>query len=146
MLGLFREAEKQFASSIKNQAMIVTHLQLAKVALRLDQPKNALDVYSRASMLFPKDPSCMIGIARVHDALNDQGEAITHYKKVLEADASSFEATACLAAHHFYSDQPELALRFYRRLLQMGVAGSELWNNLGLCCFYASQCNIVRHI
>lgn len=33
----------------------------------------------------------------------------------------------------------ELALRFYRRLLQMGVSTPELWNNLGLCCFYASQ-------
>lgn len=36
-------------------------------------------------------------------------------------------------------DQPELALRFYRRLLQMGVNNPELWCNLGLCCFYASQ-------
>ena len=54
-------------------------------------------------------------------------------------DASNTEGMACLAAHHFYSDQPELALRFYRRLLQMGVSTAELWNNLGLCCFYASQ-------
>ena len=23
--------------------------------------------------------------------------------------------------------------------LQMGVNNTELWNNLGLCCFYASQ-------
>src|SRR5689334_17302600 len=29
--------------------------------------------------------------------------------------------------------------RYYRRLLQMGVTNSELWNNVGLCCFYASQ-------
>ncbi len=33
----------------------------------------------------------------------------------------------------------EIALRFYRRLLQMGIATSELWNNIGLCCFHASQ-------
>ena len=26
-----------------------------------------------------------------------------------------------------------------RRLLMMGCTNSELWNNLGLCCFYASQ-------
>ena len=31
MLGLYREAEKQFASSIRNQPMVQTHLQLAKV-------------------------------------------------------------------------------------------------------------------
>src|SRR4051812_44654207 len=49
------------------------------------------------------------------------------------------EAIACLAGDLFYTDQPELALRHYRRLLQMGVSSSELWNNLGLCCFYAQQ-------
>ena len=46
---------------------------------------------------------------------------------------------ASLAANHFYGDQPEVALRFYRRLLQMGCASAELHNNLGLCCFHASQ-------
>lgn len=29
--------------------------------------------------------------------------------------------------------------RYYRRLLQMGVTNTELWANMGLCCFYASQ-------
>lgn len=139
MLGLFREAEKQFASAVKTQPMVVSHLQLAKVALRLDQPKSALDIYKRACEKFPSDTSLMLGIARVHDALNDQQLAVAQYKKVLQVDPSNTEAIACLAANHFYSDQPELALRFYRRLLQMGVQSPELWNNLGLCCFYASQ-------
>ena len=49
------------------------------------------------------------------------------------------QALSCLAANHFYSDQPEMSLRYYRRLLQMGVNNVEIWNNLGLCCFYASQ-------
>ncbi len=38
----------------------------------------------------------------------------------LVRDASNVEAIACIAADHFYSDQPELALRYYRRLLQVG--------------------------
>lgn len=59
--------------------------------------------------------------------------------QVLALDASSVEAIACLASHSFYTDQPEIALRYYRRLLQMGVSNAEIWNNLGLCCFYASQ-------
>jgi hypothetical protein len=29
--------------------------------------------------------------------------------------------------------------RYYQRLLQMGVSNTEIWTNLGLCCFYASQ-------
>jgi len=44
-----------------------------------------------------------------------------------------------LASYHFYTDQPEVALRFYWWLLSAGVNSSELWNNIGLCCFYASQ-------
>ena len=35
--------------------------------------------------------------------------------------------------------QPEMSIRYYRRLLQMGVNNTELWNNIGLCCFYSSQ-------
>jgi tetratricopeptide repeat protein 8 len=57
----------------------------------------------------------------------------------LHYDASSVEAVACLAAHAFYADQPEVALKHYRRLLQSGVQSMELWNNLGLSCFFASQ-------
>ena len=49
------------------------------------------------------------------------------------------EAIACIGMNHFYSDQPELSLRFYRRLLQMGINNAELFNNLGMCCFYAQQ-------
>lgn len=49
------------------------------------------------------------------------------------------ESIASLGSHHFYNDQPEVALKFYRRLLQMGLHSTELWNNIGLCCFYASQ-------
>ena len=62
------------------------------------------------------------------------------YKQILHYDSMSCEAISCLASHHFYSDQPELALRFYRRLLQTGMQKcAELWNNLGLCCFYSGQ-------
>ena len=39
--------------------------------------------------------------------------------QVLFFDSTSIEAIACLAAHHFYTDQPEIALRYYRRLLQV---------------------------
>jgi hypothetical protein len=38
MLGLFREAEKQFASAIRTQPMVVSHLQLAKVGTTTPGP------------------------------------------------------------------------------------------------------------
>jgi len=138
-LGLFREAEKQFKSSLKNTDIIMTTLELCKVYLRLDQPNSALDHYAKASENHPGEISLILGTARVHDMLNNMSQAVLFYKKVLYFDSSNVESIACLASHHFYTDQPEIALRFYRRLLQMGVNNPELWNNLGLCCFYASQ-------
>eukprot|EP00501_MAST-03F_sp_TOSAG23-6_P002059 GSMAST32.ASY1.ANO1.2150.1 assembled CDS len=53
--------------------------------------------------------------------------------------AACIESISCLATNHFYSDQPEVALFYYRRLVQMNVNNAEIWNNLGLCCFYAAQ-------
>lgn len=38
-----------------------------------------------------------------------------------------------------FCEQPEMAIRYYRRLLQMGVNNTEVWNNIGLCCFYSAQ-------
>ena len=56
----------------------------------------------------------LLGEARIHDVLNDVDAALALYKRVLHLDAANVEAMACLASHHFYNDQPEVALRFYR--------------------------------
>ena len=61
------------------------------------------------------------------------------YKKVLILQNNNVEAIASIASYHFYTDQPEVALRFYKRLVQCGINSPELWNNMGLCCYYASQ-------
>ena len=138
-LGMYREAEKQFQSAIRQQPMIVTYLELAKVYVRLDQPNTALDIYLTAAERFSSDTALPLGQARIYDMINDVAESVAAYKAVLAADASNCEAIACLASHYFYDDQPEIALRFYRRLLQMGINNTELWNNMALCCFYSGQ-------
>lgn len=98
--------------------------------------------------------------------MNNISSATEYYKDVLKQDNTHVEAIACIGSNHFYTDQPEIALRFYRsdkhlwisdimcghkewsknlwaspfrRLLQMGVYNCQLYNNLGLCCFYAQQ-------
>ncbi|EFJ39613.1 TRP protein for flagellar function [Volvox carteri f. nagariensis] len=134
-LGLLRDAERQFKSALGQGQSA----ELCKIYLRMDQPNTALEHYTSALGAHPGDSSLLLGVARVYDALGDAEKAVSFYKNVLFHDASNVEAIACLAAHHFYTDQPEIALRYYRRLLQMGVTNAELWNNLGLCCFYASQ-------
>lgn len=144
-LGMLRDSEKQFKSALKHQDMVVTYLELCKIYLRMDLPRTALEVYTKATEQHPGDTSLLVGIARVHDALNELDKGVAFYKKVLHFDSSNAEAMACLASHHFYTDQPEIALGFYRRLLQMGVNNTEVWNNLGLCCFYASQYDMTLH-
>lgn len=138
-LGMYRDAEKQLKSSLKDENMVATHLELAKVYLRLDQPMATLDQYARCSESFHGDVSILLGLARVHEQINSIDTSVQFYRQVLNYDSMNPEALACLASHHFYTDQPEVALRFYRRLLQIGVNNAELWNNLGLCCFYAQQ-------
>uniref|UniRef100_A0A7S3UNH3 UDP-N-acetylglucosamine--peptide N-acetylglucosaminyltransferase SPINDLY n=1 Tax=Heterosigma akashiwo TaxID=2829 RepID=A0A7S3UNH3_HETAK len=138
-LGLYRDAERQLKSSLKDQDMVVTVLELVKVYVKLDLPNTALDLMTEAAARHPGESRLLLGIARIHDMLSDHEAAVGYYKKVLQLDSSNVEAISSLAANHFYSDQPEIALRYYRRLLQMGVNNTELWNNLGLSCFYASQ-------
>ncbi len=138
-LGMLRDAEKQLRSSLKTQPVVNTYLELVNVYLRLDLPLTALDLLDEAKARFPLEPRLILGIARIHDLLNDPEKAVSCYKQVLVLDASCVEAIACIGAHQFYSDLPEMAMRYYRRLLQMGVNNSELWNNIGLCCFYSAQ-------
>lgn len=138
-LGLYRDSERQLLSSLRDQNMARTVLELAKVYLRLDQPNTALKVLHKAIEEIPGEPRLQLGVARIHEMMYALDPSVTFYKKVLLLDASNVEGLACLAANYFYAYQPELSLRYYRRLLQMGIYGPEIWNNLGLCCFYSSQ-------
>ena len=47
---MLRDAEKQFLSSLKQQEMVLTYLELAKVYLKLDQPNSALDMYETRAL------------------------------------------------------------------------------------------------
>ncbi|XP_059675330.1 tetratricopeptide repeat protein 8 isoform X4 [Gavia stellata] len=109
------------------------------VYLRLDQPVTALNLFKQGLDRFPGEVTLICGIARIYEEMNNISSAAEYYKDVLKQDNTHVEAIACIGSNHFYSDQPEIALRFYRRLLQMGVYNCQLFNNLGLCCFYAQQ-------
>ena len=119
--------------------MIKTYLELAKVYTRLDQPKTAIDLFKRAMKTYPNEISFLIGLGRIYDLLNDSLEGVKYYRQVLAVDSSNLEAVASIASYHFYIDQPEVSLRFYKRLVQLGVDSAEVWNNLGLSCYYDGQ-------
>ena len=61
----------------------------------------------------------------------------------MKLDNTNIEAIACIAANHFYNDQPEISLKFYRRLLQMGVTTASIFTNIALCCFHAQQYDLI---
>ena len=46
--------------------------------------------------------------------LGDLDKSMDYYKEVLKQDSTNIEAIACIGTNYFYSDQPEIALRFYR--------------------------------
>ncbi|KAG5486030.1 hypothetical protein LSCM4_06736 [Leishmania orientalis] len=115
-------------------------MQLGKVYLKMDQPLTALETYEAALEVNPFDHHVVLCCARLRDELHEPGTAYELYNQVLRLDSSNIEAIACIGAHLFYErNQPELALRYYRRLLQMGVHTSEVWANMGLCAFYTFQ-------
>uniref|UniRef100_A0A8C7DQY8 Tetratricopeptide repeat domain 8 n=1 Tax=Oncorhynchus kisutch TaxID=8019 RepID=A0A8C7DQY8_ONCKI len=131
-LGLHRESEKQFRSALNHQEVVDTYLYLAKVYQRLDQPITALNLFKQGLDHFPGEVTLLTGIARIHEEMNNFTSATEYYKDVLKQDNTHVEAIACIGSNHFYTDQPEVALRFYRllffpltlpscrRLLQMG--------------------------
>lgn len=49
-----------------------------------------------------------------HQEMNNISSATEYYKDVLKQDNTHVEAIACIGSNHFYTDQPEIALRFYR--------------------------------
>jgi len=141
-LGLLRDAEKQFLSAMKHGTGImspVVALELSKVYVRLDQPNTALEHLERALTKNPGDTHLQLAMGRIHDGMNDMDKGVDIYRQVLQSDACNIESMACLAAHFFYADQPEISLRFFRRMLQIGVSNAELWSNLALCCFTSGQ-------
>lgn len=46
--------------------------------------------------------------------MNNIASATEYYRDVLKQDNTHVEAIACIGSNHFYTDQPEIALRFYR--------------------------------
>lgn len=98
--------------------MLALAHQHAKVCLRMDQPLAALELLSAAAAAHPADTGLLLAQARVQEAVGQHAAALELHQRVLGLDASCAEAMACLAADHFYADQPEVAIRYYRRLLQ----------------------------
>ncbi|CCD74239.1 Tetratricopeptide repeat protein 8 [Caenorhabditis elegans] len=138
-LGMLQDATKQLQSSLEQKKLIETFALLSKAYNRVDQPMAALKTYSAGLEVFPENVTMLTGMARVQEALGEYDESVKLYKRVLDAESNNIEAIACVATTYYYGGKPELAMRYYRRILQMGVSSPELFLNIGLCCMAAQQ-------
>lgn len=64
------------------QDMLVLTHQRAKVALRMDQPLAALQLYSSAAEKHPGDTGLLLGQARIQEAVGQHAHALALYQQV----------------------------------------------------------------
>jgi len=79
---MYRDAEKQFKSALKQQAMVDTFLYLAKVYVRLDQPLTSVDVYKQGLEKFSSESVLMTGIARIYEVTQCVPHTHTHNGRI----------------------------------------------------------------
>jgi len=79
---MYRDAEQQLKSSLKQQDMVDTYLYLCKVYCRLDQPLTAVDFYKQGLEKFRGETSLMAGIARIYEVGGDFLAEFSHGSKL----------------------------------------------------------------
>lgn len=66
------------------------------------------------SLLWCTEICITVSAAILPQEMNNISSATEYYRDVLKQDNTHVEAIACIGSNHFYTDQPEIALRFYR--------------------------------
>ncbi|XP_063823010.1 tetratricopeptide repeat protein 8 [Ostrinia nubilalis] len=143
VLGMFRNTEDCLRNALKQNKHISIYLRLIAMYVSLNQPLTALEVCKQGLSVFPEYTPLTLEQARIHDQMGNTTLALKEYRSVALEDPSNTEAIANIAMYNFYNDQPEIALRYYRRLLATNIPGSEIYNNLGLCCLYCNQWDLI---
>lgn len=142
-IGNARLAEQHLKTSLNMFAHPDTILLLARSYCKIDQPMAAIDVCNAALQKLPNDISLLKQQARILELVGNLPASVKIYRDIIQLDAINTEALACIAVHHFYSFQPEMALVYYRRILSMGANAAEIYCNIGLCCLYGGQLDLV---
>lgn len=142
-LGNPRSAEKYLRLSFGRFPHIDTALLLARVYVKIDQPLAAIEVLTTALERFPNEVSLLTQQSRILELMGNLQTSVRMYRQIAQLEPINTEALACIAVHHFYGNQPEMALLYYRRILSMGAHSCELFCNLGLCCLYGGQLDLV---
>lgn len=115
----------------------------ARAYCRIDQPLAALEVCNKGLEKLPNDISLLRQQGRIYELIGNLPMSVKIYKDIIQLDSMSTEALSCIAVHYFYNHQPEMSLMYYRRVLSMGLNACELYCNIGLCCLYGGQLDLV---
>ena len=92
----------------------------------MDQPGNTIQILNQAIDKFNHESQFHVMLGRVYEMLNETEKSFEQYKLALAKENNNTEAVACIANHYFHEDSPEIALRFYQRLVELGVNNSEI--------------------
>lgn len=116
-LGKPREAEQPLRRSLMQCPHPDTALLLARVFVKVDQPLAALEVIDGALGQMPNDVGLLTQQSRIFELMSNLQASARMYRFIAQLDPINAEALSCIAVHHFYGNQPEMALMYYRYIL-----------------------------
>ncbi|XP_035772907.1 tetratricopeptide repeat protein 8-like [Anopheles albimanus] len=142
-IGSPREAEPYLRQALPELLHPDVVLLLARIYVKIDQPMAALEVCRAALEKLPHEITLLTQQARILELVGNLTTSVRRYRQIAVLDPMNTEALACIAVSYFYANQPETALLYYRRILALGAHSAELYCNIGLCCLYGGQLDLV---
>lgn len=113
-LGKPREAEIFLKTALLQFAHPDIVLLLARVYIKLDQPLAALEVIDKSLENLHNDVGLLTQQGRIFELMSNLQASARMYRHIAQLEPINAEALACIAVHHFYNNQPEMALLYYR--------------------------------
>lgn len=113
-LGKPRDAERHLKASLGQFPHPDTALLLARVYVKIDQPLAALEVLDVALEKMPDDTGLLTQQGRIFELMDNLQASARMYRHIAQLEPVNAEALASIAVHHFYGNQPEMALMYYR--------------------------------
>lgn len=138
-----RKAEEYLQKSVDSFGHPESIILLSKVFVKLEQPLEGLKLLDKFLTTNPNDVCLLIHKGRILEQMEKILESVAIYRTITQLDPINPEALACIAVNHFYNNQPELSLLYFRRILSLGAHSAEVYCNIGLCCLYGGQIDLV---
>lgn len=113
-IGKPRDAEIFLKQSFIQFPHPDTALLLARVYVRIDQPLAALETLDAALEKLPNDVGILTQQGRIFELMDNLQASARMYRHIAQLEPVNVEALASIAVHHFYGNQPEMALMYYR--------------------------------